>query len=719
MAVFTPRALSIPNMRTDYSAENSAFSNLGQTLGNLIPDMQKQQLAAKKEQILGQIGSGNLDYEKAGKSLIALGDTTAGAALLGLGQKQQQLDAQKGIAGIFSGGASPAPLGSTAPVSGPASLIQNESGGNWQAQNNAVGSGGAVGHFGRGQFSVARLEDAKRAGAIPPDTTPQTFMNSPEMQKRAEAWHFGDIDNFIQANGYDKMIGQTINGVPVTVDGMRAVAHLGGTGGLRKFIESGGQYNPSDRNGTSLMDYFSRHGGNSSPLAPRMQIANPVAQPQQPVQVAENEADVARLEAQMPGYGGAQPAQVAQATVAGDNVAKLRADAQYYAQSNPEAARQFNARADALERGNGGQVAQAPGAADLPPQGANAAPTQAQGFAVPGNMLPPNDPFPRVTTQQLYGIWNNPNASEGQKAMAKSIIDNRQKYSDENAPDKRALAKAQAEKAQLDLDKARREAQGEGATPLTAEERKNFGIAEGQAAYKTRSGEIKFGPAGTTIKNEGTIPPGYRAVRDPNGNLERVEPIPGSKAEREANDLAEKKTKADRIKGEVGTTVGNALDDIDRLMKSATLPTTGAIGSRLASMPGTAAHDISQALSTVGANISFSQLQQMRESSPTGGALGNVTEGEQKMLQNSFAALSQSQSEEQFKTNLGRVRAVFERIVHGRTLTPQERKTGGPMTMERAKGLRDEAAAAIAGGAPRDAVMKRLKEDYGISPEGL
>jgi len=648
-------------MRTDYSAENSAFSNLGQTLGNMPSEFRKEQLNAQKQQILGQIGTGNMDYDKAGRALIALGDTQAGATLLTLGQKQQQLGAQKGIADIFSGGGGATPLGSTAGV-GPASLIQNESGGNWGASNNAVGAGGQVGHDGRAQFGRARLQEAANAGAIPQGVSREEFRKSPQLQKQAESWHFGNIDDFIQTNGYDKMIGQSINGVPITVDGMRAVAHLGGNGGLRKFIETGGKYNPSDANGTSLMDYFTRHGGNSTPLAPRTQIANPVAQPQQPVQVAENEADVQRLEA-------------AQA-----------------ARSAPPA-----------------QVAQSP---DLPPQGANAAPAQAQGFAVPGNMLPPNDPYPRVTTQQLYGILQNPQASDGQRAMAKSIIDNRMKYSDENAPDKREMTRLQTEK-------LRREVEGEGATPLTAQERKDFGIADGQAAYKTRSGEIKFGPAGTTIKNEGTIPPGYRAVRDPNGNLERVEPIPGSKAEREANDLAEKKTKADRIKGEVGTTVGNALDDIDRLMKSATLPTTGAIGSRLASMPGTAAHDISQALSTVGANISFSQLQQMRESSPTGGALGNVTEGEQKMLQNSFAALSQSQSTEQFKTNLGRVRAVFERIVHGRTLTPQERKTGGPMTMERAKGLREEAAAAIAGGADRAAVMKRLAEDYGISASGL
>lgn len=480
--------LHIPSLTTDFSAQTNATARLGEMLGNLPGEMQKQRLAQQKQQILGQIGTGNLDYDKGGRALIALGDTQAGATLLTLGQKQQQLDAQKGISGIFSGGASPAPLGSTAPVSGPASLIKNESGGNWQAQNNAVGSGGAVGHFGRLQFGQARIQDAINAGALPAGTTPQAFMASPELQKRAEAWHFADIDQKIRENGFDKLVGQSINGVPVTVDGLRAVAHLGGTEGMRKFVESGGRYNPADENGTRLSDYFARHGGAGTGRP--TQVAQPPLGA--PVQVAENEADVARLEAQMPGYGGAQPAQVAQATVAGDNVAKLRADAQYYAQSNPEAARQFNARADALERGNGGQVAQAPGSADLPPQGANAAPTQAQGFAVPGNALPPNDPYPRVTTQQLYGILQNPQASDGQRAMAKSIIDNRMKYSDENAPDKREMTRLQTEK-------LRREVEGEGGRPMTPDERKAYNVPDGQPAFVKRNGDPGFGPAGTRI----------------------------------------------------------------------------------------------------------------------------------------------------------------------------------------------------------------------------
>lgn len=658
MAVFTPRALQIPNMRADYSAENSAVSNAAQTLGNMPSEFRKEQLNAQKQQILGQIGTGNLDYDKAGRALIALGDTQAGATLLGLGQKQLENEAYKSSPLTLGG----IPAASTAGVA-PASLIQNESGGNFGATNNAVGAGGKVGHFGRLQFGQARIQDAANAGAIPQGTTPQQFTQSPELQKKAEAWHFGDIDNFIQANGYDKMIGQSINGVPVTVDGMRAVAHLGGTGGLRKFIESGGQYNPSDRNGTSLMDYFSRHGGNSSPLAPRTQIASPVPQ-QQPVQVAETEADVQRLEQEQAARA-AQPTQVA-------------------------------------------------GAADLPPQGINSAPAQ---FAVPGNMIPPNDPAPQVTNQQLMQVLANPRL-QSQHALAKQILDNRMKYSDENAPDKREQQRLATEQSRLNVEKTRRDVEGEGSRPMTPEERKSYNVPEGQAAYMKRNGDPGFGPAGTVIKNEPPPPAGMRYIRDAQGNIERMEAIPGSKAETEAKEAADKQRKAEILRAEAGTVVGNALDDIDRLASNTKLPVTGAIGSRLAQIPGTSAHDIAQALSTIGANITFDKLQQMREASPTGGALGAVSDKEGKLLGDSYAALSQSQSWDQFKTNLGRLRAIYERTIHGRNLTPQERKTGGPMTMERAKAIRDDAAAAIAGGAPKDKVLERLKE-YGISTDGL
>lgn len=146
----------------------------------------------------------------------------------------------------------------------PRSLLVTESGGNFAAENDAVGAGGLKGHGGRVQFGHARLAEARAAGAIPRNMTMAQFIKNPAAQKSAEVWHFRDIHNFIDSNGLDSAIGRKINGVEVTRDGMVAVAHLGGRKGLRSFIRSNGKYNKADRNGTSLTDYLRSHKGNKT-----------------------------------------------------------------------------------------------------------------------------------------------------------------------------------------------------------------------------------------------------------------------------------------------------------------------------------------------------------------------------------------------------------------------------------------------------------------------
>ena len=133
-------------------------------------------------------------------------------------------------------------------------LFQRESGGNFGARNKQ-------GYVGRAQFGEARLTDAKRAGVIPAEATAEDFRLNPDMQEAAENWHFSDINNFIDSTGLASMEGKSINGVPITREGMVNVAHLGGKGGLQKFISSGGRYNPADANGTRLSDYFAMGGG--------------------------------------------------------------------------------------------------------------------------------------------------------------------------------------------------------------------------------------------------------------------------------------------------------------------------------------------------------------------------------------------------------------------------------------------------------------------------
>jgi len=157
-------------------------------------------------------------------------------------------------------------------------LLQKESGGDFGARN-------PQGYVGRAQFGEARLADAKKAGVIPAGATPEDFRMNPDMQKAAEDWHFGDINNFIDRTGLASMEGKVINGVPITREGMVNVAHLGGKGGLQKFITSGGRYNPADANGTRLSDYFAMGAaGGGESIQPMSADASGLSAASQPLE---------------------------------------------------------------------------------------------------------------------------------------------------------------------------------------------------------------------------------------------------------------------------------------------------------------------------------------------------------------------------------------------------------------------------------------------------
>jgi len=94
--------------------------------------------------------------------------------------------------------------------------------------------------------------------------------------------------------------------------------------------------------------------------------------------------------------------------------------------------------------------------------------------------------------------------------------------------------------------------------------------------------------------------------------------------------------------------------------------TTGFWGSKLAEIPGTPARDLQATVDTIKANIGSTQLQEMRNSSPTGAALGAVSDFENRMLQALLGNLENSQSPEQLKENLDLVQQQLDTIVNGR-----------------------------------------------------
>ena len=87
---------------------------------------------------------------------------------------------------------------------------------------------------------------------------------------------------------------------------------------------------------------------------------------------------------------------------------------------------------------------------------------------------------------------------------------------------------------------------------------------------------------------------------------------------------------------------------------------TGLIGQLSRGVGGTPAFNLQKTVDTIKANLGFNELNAMREASPTGGALGNVTEREIEFLQAVQGSLDTAQNEEQLLQNLQEIRQNIE-----------------------------------------------------------
>ncbi len=96
---------------------------------------------------------------------------------------------------------------------------------------------------------------------------------------------------------------------------------------------------------------------------------------------------------------------------------------------------------------------------------------------------------------------------------------------------------------------------------------------------------------------------------------------------------------------------------IDLALNGIDWSSVGAIGSVSSMLPGTPAYDLARTLETIKANIGFDKLQSMRDNSPTGGALGQVSEFENRLLQSVRGSLEQGQSPDQIRENLLQIKS--------------------------------------------------------------
>jgi hypothetical protein len=150
--------------------------------------------------------------------------------------------------------------------------------------------------------------------------------------------------------------------------------------------------------------------------------------------------------------------------------------------------------------------------------------------------------------------------------------------------------------------------------------------------------------AGTTLEKP---PAGYRWTAD--GNQEAV---PGGPA-----DL--KKT---NVLNQDMSTLTSSTSALDRLALTANqvlnhpgLPNITGIPGAFPNIPGGKAADAEAQLNVLKSQVAFGVLQDMRNNSKTGGALGNVSDAEGKRLEANLAALEKAQSFDQFQSSLKQI----------------------------------------------------------------
>ena len=197
---------------------------------------------------------------------------------------------------------------------------------------------------------------------------------------------------------------------------------------------------------------------------------------------------------------------------------------------------------------------------------------------------------------------------------------------------------------------------------------KNETEALQMALSQTKAGTtVNVGPQGI---DHGKPPTDMAWKRNQDGTVALDErgvpialPIAGTKLANEAlkkDETAEVSAEQQVVSG--GVVLGN-IQEIREVMENSTLPTTGIFGQVLRNIGGTGALDVKKLLDPIEAAIGFERLQAMRDASPTGGALGQVTERELTLLSSALGSLDQAQSREQFLSRLSNIESRYTDII--------------------------------------------------------
>lgn len=188
---------------------------------------------------------------------------------------------------------------------------------------------------------------------------------------------------------------------------------------------------------------------------------------------------------------------------------------------------------------------------------------------------------------------------------------------------------------------------------------------------RRRAGAVTVNTGNNGI-DYGDPPAGMAWVRDQSGNVMSDErgvpqalPIKGTKLYNEQEQSAAASKNRDQGQRETADIQMQEIARARELIEGVPTWTTGFIGSIAKNIAGTGAYNLRTLLDTIKANIGFDQLNQMRQQSPTGGALGQVTERELAYLQAVAGSLDMGMDDESLLFNLQRLERRYQEVISG------------------------------------------------------
>lgn len=257
---------------------------------------------------------------------------------------------------------------------------------------------------------------------------------------------------------------------------------------------------------------------------------------------------------------------------------------------------------------------------------------------------------PNAADRAALDQINAERKASGKPAMAMEDFVKSVKRTDQNEQNKAVLDQINAERSAA------------GKKPMTTEEflkLKGGGVtvnvgpngekfpapAQGQDYIRNEDGTVKVGTDGK--------PTLY--------TIQGAEPLTAD-TEKKHREESEAKLKKDKANIQKAMTANNVVSAADRALELVNKPGVTGLGNKLVrslSPGGMPSDSYDAAVSTISSNTAISALQAMRESSPTGGALGNVTDYENRMLSSTIADLRSAQRSEDAERALIRVKATF------------------------------------------------------------